>query len=90
MGAIAFCVGGCVYPGAEVDVVGDPPVPIVEAVPPSPGIGLVWVGGAWTWNGRWVWEGGRWEHPPYRGAVWIGPRYVNRHGRHVFIRGHWK
>src|SRR5580692_9599162 len=70
--ATSFFAGGCaIYPGepvatvgAEVDVAGDPPATIVEDVPPAPGIGFVWVGGAWAWNGGWVWERGHWDRPP--------------------------
>ncbi|MGD0744249.1 MAG: hypothetical protein ABSA45_03750 [Verrucomicrobiota bacterium] len=90
---ISLCSGGCVvYPrasvGAEVDVVGEPPAPIVEEVYPAPGVGFVWIGGAWAWHGRWVWERGRWARPPHPGAVWVPHRYDN--GRHVYIRGGWR
>jgi len=75
---------------AEVDVVGDPPVPIVEDITPAPGIGFVWIEGAWAWHGRWVWEAGHWDRPPHPGAVWVPHRYVVHNGRHIFIRGGWK
>jgi len=96
--ATSFFAGGCVvYPGepvatvgAEVDVAGDPPAPIVEDVPATPGIDFVWIGGAWAWNGGWVWERGHWDRPPHPGAVWIPHRYVYHNGRHVFIRGGWR
>src|SRR5271170_4663904 len=96
--AMTFFVGGCVvYPGApvatvgaEVDVVGDPPSPIVDVVPPTPGFGFVWIGGAWACHGRWVWEGGHWDRPPHPGAVWVPHRYVIHNGRHVFVQGGWR
>lgn len=93
--AISLFADGCVvYPeppvGAEVDVIGDPPAPIVEAVVPAPGIGFVWIGGAWAWHGRWVWESGHWDRPPRPGAVWVPHRYVSQNGRHAFIRGGWR
>ena len=91
--ASLFAVGCVVYPArpvAEVDVVGDPPVPIVEDVTPAPGIGFVWIGGAWAWHDRWVWESGHWDRPPHPGAVWVPHRYIVHNGRHVFIRGGWR
>ena len=72
----------------DVDVADRAPV-VVEAAPPSPGLGFVWIGGAWVWNNGWVWESGRWQHPPHPGAVWRPHRYENRDGKHVFIRGGW-
>ena len=91
--ALLFAVGCVVYPArpvTEVDVIGDPPAPIVENVTPSPDIGFVWIGGAWAWHDRWVWEGGHWDRPPHPGAVWVPHRYVYHNGRHVFIRGGWR
>ena len=96
--AASLSVVGCVvYPatpvatvGAEVDVVGDPPAPMYETIPMSPGIGFVWIGGAWAWHDRWVWEAGHWDRPPHPGAVWVPHRYVVRNGRHVFVQGGWR
>jgi len=88
-----FAFGCVVYPArpvAEVDVIGDPPALIVEDVTPTPGIGFVWIGGAWVWHDRWVWESGHWGRPPHPGAVWVPHRYVYHNGRHVFIRGGWR
>jgi hypothetical protein len=74
----------------EVEVVGAPPAPVVETVTVAPDPGFVWVGGAWFWEGRWVWHAGHWARPPHRGAVWYGPHYVFRGGRHVWVRGYWR
>jgi hypothetical protein len=97
VGAALCLTSGCVvYPVApapvvgEVDVAGAPPPLIVEAAPPSPGVDFVWIGGSWVWNGRWVWEHGRWDRPPHPGAVWVAHRYEYRNGRHVFVRGGWR
>jgi hypothetical protein len=91
--ASLFVVGCIVYPArpvAEVDIPGDPPAPIVEDVTPEPGVGFIWIGGAWAWHDRWVWESGHWDRPPHPGAVWVPHRYVYQNGRHVFIRGGWR
>jgi len=76
--------------GAEVEVGGPPPAPIVETVTVAPDPAFIWVGGYWAWNGRWVWSPGHWDRPPYRGARWYGPRYVYRGGHHVWVRGGWR
>src|SRR5712671_1145247 len=74
----------------EVVVTEAPPPPIVEETVVAPGPGFVWIGGSWVWRDRWVWERGRWGHPPRPGAVWVAPRYAYRGGRHVWIRGNWR
>jgi hypothetical protein len=76
--------------GTEVHVPGEPPLDILEAVPPCPGADFVWIGGAWGWQGRWVWEKGHWDRPPNPGAVWVPHQYASRNGSHVFIRGGWR
>jgi len=76
--------------GEEVVVTGAPPAPFMETVTVSPGPGLVWIGGCWVWRGHWVWEHGRWIHPPRPGAVWVSHHYEYRNGVHVFIRGGWR
>ena|ERR1041385_6707971 len=99
---VALLLGGCivrervVYRSRppivenEVVVADAPPAPIVEETVVAPGPGFVWVGGAWVWHGRWVWEHGHWARPPHPGAVWVAPRYVFRGGRHVWVRGGWR
>jgi len=74
----------------EVVVNEAPPTPIVETVMVAPGPGFVWIGGGWIWRGHWVWEHGRWAHPPRAGVVWVPHRYEYRNGVHVFIRGGWR
>ena len=88
-------------PGVAVDatattdgeVVADsaPPPPIEETVTVAPDPAFIWIGGVWVWGGGgWRWEGGHWARPPHPGAVWVPHRYVNRNGRHVWIRGGWR
>ena len=74
----------------EVYVDSEPPPPVVESITVAPAPGFIWVGGAWFWEGRWVWHAGHWGRPPRAGAVWIGPRYAFRDGRRVWVRGYWR
>ena len=74
----------------EVVVTSEPPPPVVETVTLAPEPGVVWIGGAWFWEGRWIWHAGHWGRPPHRGAVWVGPRHVYRGGHHVWVRGYWR
>jgi len=76
--------------GSEVYVDSAPPPPIVESVTVAPDPAFIWIGGFWGWEGRWVWHAGYWGRPPHRGAVWIGPHYAFRGGRHVWVRGGWR
>ena len=86
--------GGCageqsgLRPRVEVD--SDPPPIRQEAITTSPGPEFIWVDGSWAWNGQWVWEPGRWDHPPHVGAVWVPNRFVNHDGKRIFIRGGWQ
>jgi hypothetical protein len=78
---------------AEVDVSGPPPADQETdvAVGVAPGPDFVWVGGFWGWGtGGWAWHRGYWGRPPHRGAAWVRPHYVNRGGRHVWVRGGWR
>jgi WXXGXW repeat (2 copies) len=94
---------GCVYhervvyrePGpppaaGEVVVTEAPPAAVVEQVTVSPGVGFIWIPGAWVWEGRWVWARGHWDRPPRPGARWVPPHYVYRGGVHIFVRGGWR
>jgi hypothetical protein len=77
--------------GIRVDVA--PPPLRHEVVVVRPGPRHVWVPGYWNWapdQRQYVWAEGRWVLPPYRHAVWVGPRWVHR-GHHTFlVRGHWR
>ena len=79
-----------VVASGEVIVSGAPPPLRVEVQSRSPGPYYVWVPGAWTWNGRWVWTAGYWDRPPRQGAVWVPHRYQHRNGVHVWVRGGWQ
>ena len=64
-----------------------PPPPVVAYYPPSPGVGYTWVPGYYSPVGaRYVWRAGYWTRPPYRGAVWVVPRYEGRR----YFNGHWR
>jgi hypothetical protein len=53
-----------------------PPMAQVEAKPPSPVAGRVWVPGHWVpEKGEWRWTKGEWRLPPTPISVWIEPRY---------------
>jgi len=101
--ASSLLLSGCVYrervvysqpaaggSGTEVDVEEAPPAPLVEDMGVCPGPGFVWIGGFWGWHGHWIWQAGHWGRPPHRGAIWVGPRYIYRGGRHVWVRGYWR
>lgn len=86
--SVGINIGGpaVVYPDTA------PPAPVVEAQPPSPGPGYVWVGGSWVWgdNHHWSWEKGQWQQPPHAGMHYTPHHYEERGGKHVFERGGWK
>jgi len=67
-----------------------PPPPQTEVVVAAPGPEYLWVPGYWSWNGRWVWIGGRWGLRPHPHAVWVGPRYVRRGHGYVYFHGYWR
>lgn len=68
-----------------------PPEPQVENVPPPPAVGMVWVGGHWSYTRRgWVWIGGSYVRPPRPGAVWVPGHWKHRRGGHIWISGHWR
>jgi len=66
-----------------------PPPMLVEAPPPAPFMGAVWVGGYWVWQGDWVWAHGHWVGPPRPDYVWVHPYYEHRGEAVIFIDGHW-
>lgn len=57
-----------------------PPPPQIDVVPFAPGPDYYWIPGYWSWNGTWLWVGGRWAVRPWHGAVWAGGRWAT-HGR---------
>ena len=67
-----------------------PPPFIVEERPPPPSDLYIWIGGYWHWNGRYVWERGRWAVPPHDHAVWIAPRYERHEQGYRYAPPHWK
>ena len=83
----AFCIGS--IEAADIVVKVRPPALKIEHHPPRPGPDYVWVGGAWVWNGAWVWAPGHYVHAPYAGAVWIGGSWVGHGGGWAWVGGHW-
>jgi hypothetical protein len=56
---LSGCVTGVTGPAAA------PPAPLPELRSTAPVPGMVWVAGAWHWDGTtYVWLPGRWESPP--------------------------
>src|SRR5438093_700465 len=79
--------GGYGYPYAYPYPYYVPPPPPVVYYAPPPRYGYTWINGYWYPAGpRWAWRAGYWARPPYRGAYWVAPRYVNR----VYYRGNWR
>jgi hypothetical protein len=77
--------------GIRVDVA--PPPLRREVVVVRPGRGYFWVPGYWDWSpngGRYIWVAGAWARPPFRGAVWVGPRWRRGPRGAFFVRGHWR
>src|SRR5437762_9501165 len=77
-------------PGGETVVTEAPPPPQVDVVTVSPGPAFYWVPGYWSWNGRWVWVGGRWSPRPHPRAVWVAPHYARRGHGYVYYHGYWR
>ena len=68
-----------------------PPPPVqYEVQPVAPGPDYYWVPGYWSWNGAWLWVGGRWAIRPWHGAVWIGGRWAPRGRGWIWIGGRWR
>lgn len=64
-----------------------PPPPVVAYAPAYSNPGYTWVDGYWYPVGpRYAWHAGYWARPPYRGAVWVGPRYYG----HRYYGGYWR
>jgi hypothetical protein len=79
---------------AEAQIVvriGPPPPRPVEVAPPPPRPGWVWEPGFHRWDGRhYVWVGGHYAAPPYRGARWVEGHWDRRGGGYVWVDGHWR
>ena len=86
--AAHFSVGIGVGVGPAYGYYAAPPPPLAVAYyPPSPGPGFTWVSGSYYPVGpRYVWRAGYWTRPPYRGAVWVAPRYEGRR----YNNGYWR
>jgi hypothetical protein len=67
-----------------------PPPIIVELRPAPPSVLHIWIDGYWNWNGRYVWERGRWSVPPHEHAVWVAPRYESHEQGYRYAPGHWQ
>jgi hypothetical protein len=68
-----------------------PPPPKTESLAASPGIGFVWVPGAWAWHkGEWIWNKGHWAVPPRMGSIWLAGRWEVQDGKGVWATGHWR
>jgi hypothetical protein len=81
-------------PGAPVEVIAseEPPAPIAESIPVTPGPDYFWIGGHWHWNGGWVWMRGHFDrHPHFHpGGGWEPGRWEHRGGNWVWREGHWR
>lgn len=65
LAAVVALAAGCVAGASARPVRPEPPAPLpeIKSGPPTPG--LVWVAGAWHWDGAaYVWIPGHWESPP--------------------------
>ncbi|MET0382768.1 MAG: hypothetical protein ABW032_05030, partial [Burkholderiaceae bacterium] len=75
---------------APVEVLWAPPPMLVEEPPPQPDPEYVWTGGCWAWQGRWIWNAGRWARPPRPRYTWQEPYYEHRSNRVVYVPGYWQ
>jgi hypothetical protein len=76
----------------EIDI-GPPPRPEVVIVtrPPRPSSVHIWIDGHFIVSaGKWVWIEGRWERPPRRGVVWVGPHTRRKGPCWGWTPGHWR
>src|SRR6516225_9595820 len=87
--AVSVYVEPAVVEPAPIAVGWAPPPMLVEAPPPMPFAGAVWVGGYWVWQGNWVWAHGHWMGPPRPDYLWVHPYYEHRGDAVIFIDGHW-
>jgi hypothetical protein len=91
-GYIACAIPAVAQVSGGIYVQFGPPAPVYEpAPPPPPAPYYVWVPGYYRYDGgRYVWVGGRYARPPYRGAAWV-PGYWRHHGHDgwYYEQGHW-
>ena len=83
--------GSPAAPRASTVYVAQPPPPAPEeTIVLAPGSDYVWIGGEWTWNGRWIWVSGHWGYPPHARAAWVRGYWY--HGPNGWYRaeGHWR
>ncbi len=80
-----------VAPQPEVVVEEAPPAPIVEAQPPVPYAGAVWMPGHWWWHGRHhTWIAGHYERGQ-PGRAWHRAEWVRTpNGRWRYVPGYWQ
>jgi hypothetical protein len=75
---------------AETPTPPPPPAPIVEVIPPTPGVEFTWVPGHHRWNGgRYVWVGGYYDRRPHREAHYVHGHWEHRGRVTVWVDGHW-
>jgi hypothetical protein len=80
-------------PAANVMMVeSEPPAPLEEQMTACPGPEYAWVGGRWSWNGKWAWTNGYWGRKPYTTAMWVGGHWRRSHHDHrwVWEEGGWR
>jgi len=83
--ALASCAGFNTYAYARIG----PPAPHYEYYAPRPG--YVWTSGYYRWSGRsYHWVPGRYVRAPYRGAVWVAPRWQHDNRGWFMVEGHWR
>lgn len=87
--AVMLLAGSSVFGQVSIGIrIGPPPPPrVLRARPANPGQGYIWIDGYWypKNRNRYAWHNGYYTRPPYRGALWVEPRYEGRE----FHEGYW-
>jgi hypothetical protein len=85
--ALSFLCVGCVTGSAALGIeIAEPPAPMAYRVARRPGPDFEWVEGYWyPKDPQYAWHDGYWTRPPYPGAFWVAPYWVE--GR--YFGGHW-
>ena len=85
----ALVLLGSAAANAQVSIgiqIGQPPPPRAYHVPARPGPEFEWVEGYWYPQGNhYRWHDGYWTRPPFEGAYWVQPYYLE--GR--YYAGYW-